>query len=194
MTMRKQFERTGGCGALALVLVIVLATVAHAEAQTAASFDELPLVLRPGDRVTVTDNNGRNLTGRIIDLSPSTLSLEASGARLDLSAADVSFIRQRRPDPLRNGALIGLGVGAIPAALLSWWGYGIAQGEGGSPWIGVPFAGMSLGLAAGIGALVDALIQRSHVIYGPTGAAQRRLTVSPLLSGHRRGVAVSLGF
>ncbi len=24
MTMRKQFERTGGCGALALVLVIVL--------------------------------------------------------------------------------------------------------------------------------------------------------------------------
>ena len=39
-----------------------------------------------------------------------------------------------------------------------------------------------------------ALIQRSHVIYGPTGAAQRRLAVSPLLSGHRRGVAVSLGF
>ena len=55
-------------------------------------------------------------------------------------------------------------------------------------------AGWSLLLAAGIGAGVDALIQSDHVIYGPTGAAQRRLTVSPLLSGHRRGVAVSLGF
>ena len=195
MTMRKQFERTGGCGALALVLVIVLATVAHAEAQTAASFDELPLVLRPGDRVTVTDNNGRNLTGRIIDLSPSTLSLEASGARLDLSAADVSFIRQRRPDPLRNGTLIGLGVGAILATLLSMMAYSYAYNEGGSPWSeAAGVAGWSFFLAAGIGAGVDRLIQRSHVIYGPTGVAQRRLTVSPLLSGHRRGVAVSLGF
>ena len=55
-------------------------------------------------------------------------------------------------------------------------------------------AGMYLGLAAGIGAGVDALIQRNHVIYGPMGAAQRRLTVSPLLSGDRRGVAVSLRF
>ena len=177
----------------ALALVTVLATAAHAEAQTAASFDELPLVLRPGDRVTVTDDSGRNLTGRIIDLSPSTLSLEARGARLDLRAAEVSFIRQRRPDPLRNGALIGLGVGAIPAAYLSWLAHSYAQSEGGeSAAAGV--AGWSLVVAAGIGAGVDALIQRSHVIYGPTGAAQRRLTVSPLLSGHRRGVAVSLGF
>ena len=178
---------------LALALVTVLATAAHAEAQTAASFDELPLVLRPGDRVTVTDDSGRNLTGRIIDLSPSTLSLEARGARLDLRAAEVSFIRQRRPDPLRNGALIGLGVGAIPAAYLSWLAHGYAHNEGGeSAAAGV--AGWSLVVAAGIGAGVDALIRRSHVIYGPTGAAQRRLTVSPLLSGHRRGVAVSLGF
>ena len=168
--------------------------MAHAEAQTAASFDELPLVLRPGDRVTVTDDSGRNITGQIIDLSPSTLSLAARGARLDLSAADVSFIRQRRPDPLRNGALIGLGVGAIPVAIISWFGYAYALGEGGNPWGVVPFAGMYLGLAAGIGAGVDALIQRNHVIYGPMGAAQRRLTVSPLLSGDRRGVAVSLRF
>ena len=180
---------------LALALVTMLATAAHAEAQTAASFDELPLVLRPGDRVTVTDDSGRNLRGQIIDLSPSTLSLEARGARLDLRAADVSFIRQRRPDPLRNGALIGLGVGAVPAALLAMAGYSLAYNEGGSPGGAAAYlAGLSLGLATVIGVGVDALIQRSHVIYGPTGEAQRRLTVSPLLSGHRRGVAVSLGF
>ena len=193
MTMSTQPERTGGCRALALALVAVLVTVAHAEAQTAASFDELPLVLRQGDRVTVTDNNGRSMKGRIIELSRSTLSLDARGARHDLHADDVSLIRQRRQDTLRNGALIGLGVGAIPAAYLSLLAHGYAHNEGGeSAASGV--AGWSLLLAAGIGAGVDALIRRSHVIYGPTGAAQRRLTVSPLLSGHRRGVAVSLGF
>ena len=195
MTMSTQAERTGGCRALALALVAVLVTVAHAEAQTAASFDELPLVLRRGDRVTVTDNNGRSLKGRIIELSRSTLSLDARGARHDLHADDVSLIRQRRRDTLRNGALIGLGVGAFPAAILASWAYSYANNEGGSPVGGAAFcAGLSLSVAAGIGAGVDALIRRSHVIYGPTGAAQRRLTVSPLLSGHRRGVAVSLGF
>ena len=29
MTMRKQFERTGGCGALALVLVLVIVLSGH---------------------------------------------------------------------------------------------------------------------------------------------------------------------
>ena len=194
MTMRTQPERTGGCRALALVLVTVLAMAAHAEAQTAASFDELALVLRPGDRVTVTDDRGRNLTGRIIDLSPSTLYLEGRfRLRLDLPTADVSLIEVS--DPLRNGTLIGLAVAAIPAYLLSAGAYSYAYNEGGSPAGAAAWsAGLSLGLGALLGSGVDALIRRSYVIHGPTGAARQRLTVSPLLSAHRRGVAVSLGF
>ena len=35
-----------------------------------AAFDELPLLLKLGDRITVTDDTGRELQGELIDLSP----------------------------------------------------------------------------------------------------------------------------
>lgn len=185
MAMRTQPERTGGCWALALVTVLV--TTAPAEAQTAASFEELPRVLRTGDLVTVTDDRGRNLGGRILDLSPSTLSLEYTGARIDLRADQVSTIRHRRFDSLQNGTVIGLGIAAVPVSLLAL----VAANEGG---VHAPFVLLWLGVGGGIGAGVDALIRESRVIYGPTGTSRKRLTVAPLLSAHRRGVAVSLGF
>ena len=50
---------------------------------------------------------------------------------------------------------------------------------------------MSLFGGAGVG--VDALIQRSQVVYRAEGAAQR-LTISPLLSRDRRGLSLSLAF
>ena len=183
--MRTQPERTGGCRALALALVTVLAAVAHAEAQTAASFDELPLVLRPGDLVTVTDDRGRDLGGRIIELSPSTLSLEYTGARLDLRADQVSTIRHRRFDSLQNGMMIGLGVAAIPVFLL-----GMAVAAEGPVEGYEPFALLMLGVGGGIGAGVDALIRESRVIYGRPGAARKRLTIVSRVM-HRVTVTVS---
>lgn len=188
--MRTQPERTGGCRALALALVTVLAAAAQAEAQTAASFDELSRLLRRGDLVTVTDEQGRELGGRILDLSPSGLALEYTGMRLDLPANQVSTIRHRRFDSLQNGTMIGLGVAAIPVTLLGL----VATADGARLEQYGPFALLWLGVGGGIGAGVDALIRESRVIYGPTGAARKRVTVSPLLSVHRRGVAVSVGF
>ena len=195
MTMRTRPERAGGSRPLALALATVLAAAAQAEAQTAASFDELPLVLRRGDRVAVTDDSGQSHTGRIIDLSPSSLSLEAVGYRLDVGPAEVMLVRQWRSDSLRNGTMIGLGVAAIPGFLLSAAAHGLASNEGGSA--GEAAAGvavLSLGVGAALGAAVDALIQDSYLIYDHRGATRKRLTVSPLLSAHRRGVAVSIGF
>ena len=79
---------------------IAWSTVALADAQTAGSFDELQRILNRGDRVRVTDHTGRELTGRLVDLSPSSLSLEVEGARRDLLDADVTLVHQWRPDPL----------------------------------------------------------------------------------------------
>jgi len=179
-------EQTAECRAPALALIALLATTAPAAAQTAASFEELPSVLRKGDLVTVTDDQGRRLGGRILDLSPSGLSLEYTGARIDLGADQVASIRHRRFDSLQNGTLIGVGIGAIPGFLL-----GAAAWESGG--FGYAMA-LGLGVGGGIGALVDASIRESRVVYRPTGAARQRWAVAPLLSAHRRGVAVSFGF
>lgn len=84
--------------ALALVAATVTATASLAEAQTATSFDRLALLVNQGDRVTVTDGAGRNLRGRIVDLSPSTISLRMDGARRDLHDAEVSIIRRSHHD------------------------------------------------------------------------------------------------
>ena len=188
--MRTQPERTGGYRALALALGTVLSTAAHAGAQTVASFDELPRVLSPGDVVTVVDNSGETHVGRIIDLSPSALSLQTFGVRRDLPAPDVSSIRQRRSDPLGNGTLIGLGVGAIPGALLGAFTYAY-EGAAGRAVGSMVFP---LAVGVGVGAGVDALIRNSYVIYERRGAGRKGLTVSPLVSAYRRGVVVSLSF
>ena len=190
----QQPERTGRGHALALALVGVAATAALADAQTVSSFDQLRQALSRGDRITVTDHTGQDLTGRIVYLSASTLSLVARDGRHDLRDADVSQIRQRRPDSLRNGTLIGLGVGAIPAGLFARFAYAYTHNEGGraQPGAGLGVA-LFLGVGAWVGSELDKRIQRSHVIYGSTRGAGR-VTVSPLLSRDRRGVAVSLGF
>ena len=77
-----------------------------------ASFERLGLLLDQGERIRVTDGAGRELRGRLIDLSPSTLSLRVAGVRHDLREAAVAVIRRQRRDRLGNGALVGFLSGA----------------------------------------------------------------------------------
>ena len=168
---------------------LAAATVSAAEAQVAGSFDQLQLLVGPEDRVTVTDSTGQELTGSIASLSPASLTLLVEGSPRVFDEADVGDIRQRRPDSLKNGAIHGLSIGAILGAVAIGVAY---QGEGTGAAIGMG-ALIYGGIGAGIGAGVDALIEGRRVIYRSSGSA-RRLTVAPLVSRGRRGVAVSLGF
>ena len=175
-----------------LVLLAALAAAARADAQTAeprnASFERLGLLLAQGERIRVTDGAGRDWQGRLIDLSPSTLSLRIAGVRHDLQEADVAVIRRRQRDGLGNGALVGFLSGAAVAVSL-------LTAEEGNVDRGAALLATSLfgAAGAGVGVGVDALIQRSQVVYRAEGAAQR-LTISPLLSRDRRGLSLSLAF
>ncbi len=176
-----------------LVLLAVLAASARADAQTveprtAASFERLGLLLAQGERIRVTDGAGRDWQGRLIDLSPSTLSLRIAGVRHDLQEADVAVIRRRQRDGLGNGALVGFLSGAAVAVSL-------LTAEEGNVNRGAALLATSLfgAAGAGVGVGVDALIQRSQVVYRAEGASQR-LTISPLLSRDRRGLSLSLAF
>ena len=161
------------------IIVLALAgwpAAAYAQADAgsgvAASFEQLQVLVKHGNTVTVTDAAGAQVSGRIESLTPSVLSLDLSGSRSDFNEADVTTIRQRRGDPLANGA---------------WWGFGIFAGLAvvafstcDECW---DYPGFALGIIAGQGAMgagigvgIDALIRREQTIY------------------RRPGFAVSIGF
>lgn len=98
------------CGVV-VSLVLAVGTMAGAQ-DVATSFSELRLLTKAGDTVTVTDTRGREVKGRIAVLSPEQLVVTDRAGRHEWAEADVVGIRQRRPDSLLNGALIGMGVGA----------------------------------------------------------------------------------
>ena len=169
------------------LLLLIAAATPSASAQTANSFEQLVLLVESGDRVTVTDSAGREQSGSIVDLSPSALTLRTNGARHDFRAESVRTISWWRPDPLRQGALIGLAAGAITALAL-FVPHNDFSGSGKAVFLGL-FAGAGMGMGAG----VDALIPSRQVIYKSPGTA-RRVTVAPLVARDRRGLAVSIGF
>ncbi len=90
-----------------------------AQAQTVArSFEELRVKLRPGATGYVTDTSGQERKAQILDLSPSSLALSMDGATRDLDENVVRRIKQRLPDPVWNGAVIGGAVGAAPLLVM----------------------------------------------------------------------------
>ena len=169
------------------LLLLIVASATPAAAQTARSFEQLAVLVESGNRITVTDSAGRERTGRIIDLTLTALGLLTVGARHEFRESHVDTISQVRQDMLRNGAWFGLAVGAAIGATYFIPKYDIAD----------RYAAMSFGLWAaagtGVGVGLDALVPSRQVIYQPTGTA-RGVTVAPLLSSDRRGLAVSFGF
>ena len=168
-----------------LALVTVVATSSLAGAQD-ISFDRLALLVNQGDTITVTDADGRRLHGQILDLSPSTLTLQTGAIRHELDGSEVSVVRGRERDPLRNGALIGFAVGAGYVVSLA------VRYRIDDPAM-VYFAFLMGGAGAGIGVGLDSLHEDSRVIYR-AAPSDRRLTVSPVLSPERQGLSVSFGF
>jgi hypothetical protein len=141
---------------------------AQTDARTgvAASFEQLQVLVSPGNTVTVTDVAGSQVPGRIDSLTPSVLSLDMNGARRDFNEADVTTIRQRRGDSLANGAWWGFGVGAAIAALAIGTCVECFTDEPG--WM---VAAISLygAMGTGFGVGIDALIRREQTIYRRAG-------------------------
>ena len=83
-----------------------------ASAQTPTStFDEVNARLRPGDRVTVTDAQQRTISGRVEEISTSSLRMMVDAKRQDFALHDLLRIERRTSDSLLNGALIGAAIG-----------------------------------------------------------------------------------
>jgi hypothetical protein len=182
MTIRAAIRYIAAAGPLVLGLA---ALQAPAAAQgLASSFDQLSVLVGPGQKVTVTPADGRPFSGRIASLSPDQLTVRVGKELRTLQAAEVAAIRHRRDDSLANGAAWGLGIGAAA---------GIAACGTCHIGPGLMMAGVYGGLGAGIGVGIDALIRGNVVVYRGRGRTTR-VVVSPRLAPSHKGATVSVQF
>jgi hypothetical protein len=174
-----------------IAALIILATGAAEAQELAGTFDQLRVLVRPGDKLTVIDDSGQRVEGRVSSLSSSALDLTVSGKPRQFLSTDINTIEKRGPDSLKNGALIGLaiggGIGAAGMIALA----GTADNPAALVAVGALMYG---GIGAGIGTGFDALIEGRRVIYARSGSTATTLTVAPMLTRSRKGVRLSLRF
>jgi small nuclear ribonucleoprotein (snRNP)-like protein len=149
--------------------------VAGVDTGVATTLEALAFRLRVGDEVQVRTTSGEIVKGKIEDLDREAMRLR--GRSLGI-ASEVERIDVRESDSVRNGALIGFGIGAGIVALAC------ATPESGctAPLVavGITFYG---GAGAGLGALFDSMKKSTRTVY-----------VAPLVSGDRKGMLVSIRF
>lgn len=157
--------------------------------EAAASFDQLSSRVTIGEKLWVTDSDGRETRGRLERLTTASLTLKANGTKL-FDAASVNVIRHRQHDSVKNGALIGLGVGA---GMATAWCIGALADDSGDldPAVECSEGFIFAGLGTLIGTAVDAVVPgKLTIIYrashAPAGSNARiSLSVVPVVSMHR---------
>jgi hypothetical protein len=181
---------------VALCLLLGANAVPAGAQEVASSFQQLSVLVGPGDKVTVVDVNGMAAEGWIMKLSRDTLTLANPAGERDIREADVLQIRKKRHDSLKNGAIIGAVASAACFGTMLVIGEAGGFGDTGGGLIvssairgGVFFVG--LGAAAGVG--IDALIVRRAVIFRKP-AGRTTITMSPILGPGRRGAAITVRF
>ena len=193
--------------ALALWMSLPLVFVAPRQANAqvvATSFEELRPLVKAGDTIYVTEANGKKTRARLGELTQSSLELLVRKTGPDgretfvplshLAERDVRQIQVDRGDSLLNGTLIGLAVVGGPWLLAcnpaTDWCY---YNDGANLYRGLAL--ITSGIAAGIGALIDAGIrERVLVYYQAPGQRTSGVQVSPFVSKSAAGLQVSLHF
>ncbi|RPI56153.1 MAG: hypothetical protein EHM55_05815, partial [Acidobacteria bacterium] len=140
--MAKFLSRTGKA---AVVLALFLSPLPASAQTVAQTFDELRGQLKRGDTVWVTDKSTRESRGRIVDLAESSLVLTTDQGRQEVAAPDIMRLRQRRPDSVVNGALIGAAAALVP---MIWW-FARATESGETAGDNVGFIALMVGTGAG---------------------------------------------
>ena len=175
---------------IALAVVLGLGSVTPAGGQElAASFNQLRVLVKAGDTLTVTDSDGREVQGKLANLSPTSLDMIINGQPRALQESQVLTIRLKRADSLANGAKIGFGIGVV---------FGVIGGLAVSDEFGagaLPFLALTYGaLGTGIGVGVDALSLSNDVIFSRPSGRTVTLRAMPVIAPHARGLRLALSF
>jgi hypothetical protein len=180
------------CRVFVTGLMFSLVSVPARAQEVASKFEELGNVLKAGDSIFITDQNGGVVTGTVTSLTAASLELVFSGGyRQQWNPAGVREIRRR--DPLSNGIAIGAGVG-LGAGLA----FGIPLGElienetGGGAEATVTMAAIGLAAGMALGAMADAAAKGPVLFRSADGRTAIR--VVPILSNSAKGLQVAVRF
>jgi hypothetical protein len=164
-------------------MLLLIPTVSGA--QTAG--DAIASAVKAGQKVSIVDDHGRTIEGRVDGISEETLRVSVRKATEEIPLNRI--VRIDRPDSLRNGTFIGMGIGLASGLI----GYGFNSNDGGSkPAI---VAGAVVGhtlVWTAIGTAVDALFNHNETLYERGDRSRVQARVLPVLGGGTRGAAVSL--
>jgi hypothetical protein len=199
------------CRGLLVVTLVLSSTTTFAQPPTVS----LPDDIHTGDTVVVSTLDGQSLRGRLESLSPAEITvLTRDGRRETLSAARVGRIVVK--DPIRNGLIIGAGVGLAAGIAGAELVNTICENEsGGCPSVFFILGGIGAAAGAAIGAGIDGVRQRvaldltpalpseySPEVFASTGGGLfatrgRRQPSSPSIGGswlirHSSGLALEL--
>jgi hypothetical protein len=179
---------------LGSVTLMLLIAASPAAAQTGPS--RIAGLVKNGQKVSIIDDEGRELEGRIDGLSADSLGVVVNGRRTDLPFERI--VRIDHPhDGLGNGALIGLASGAGIVFLGAVLDNRSCTGPNAHcppppAWFVFWAAGGMGAVGAGVGVGIDAIIHRDRAIYRRgTGA---RTTVAPAVGPGLRGAVVSVSW
>jgi hypothetical protein len=190
----KEESQVSHARAAILAAIIVAAWLASACAPKAPvrSFDQLSERLKPGQTVYVIDADGREIRGRISELSDSALTLSGAGAGTRLPAERVRAV-DRHGDPVWNGLFIGLGVGAAMALLADPREVRCPDGSSGCTDTQIGGRLAAVAVSGALGAGIDAMFRSRTPIYrAPESGAL--LAVIPLPAHRGAAVLVVLRF
>ena len=146
-----------------------------------AAEQAIPATVKSGLKVSVVDDRGSSVEGRVQEVSDRFVRLSVRGASRDIPIEDI--IRIERPDTVKNGALIGLAIGM---------GTGL-MATASDPQGGAVLVWRTLGngvVCAGIGALIDGAQDHRRTLYERGPRPQARLR--PVIGRHVRGVAATV--
>jgi hypothetical protein len=173
-----------------LLLALVLG-VYEVSAQQARSFEQLQMLVRQEDRITIIEPNGQTTTGSIVQLTDSSLRIIAGGSPREFLEQNVLQIRARRADSLNDGAKYGGVVGGVlgVVAAVTW----VLADSGGCVGCAVASLPIYTALGIGTGVAIDAMLTRESTIFSADRAASAFI-LRPELSASRAGFSLRFSF
>jgi hypothetical protein len=159
--------------------VAVMAGCGAARAPMTTTFAQLPDHLNVGDTVTVEAADGAEVRGRVVRMAPDAIVVTGTSDERMVDASGVLRI-SACCDSLQNGALIGLGSGALFGVLVA-----AGFSDNGADEDAIVGALLFGGIGAGLGVGLDALVSSDRLIY-------KVPTVTPRARVGPRGGAVGV--